>query len=217
MGLTNKHIASLRQDYAMASLLETEVQADALLQFQQWFHEAVESAIDDVNAMTLSTLDDRSRPHSRIVLLKGIDNNRFVFFTNYKSHKGHEIDMNPHVSLVFHWKELQRQVRVEGIARKISEDDSADYFHTRPKESQIGAWASYQSEVLKSREELEARFVSLKETYEEHEVPKPPHWGGYAVEPSLVEFWQGRSNRLHDRLCYYAGEHAAWEIKRLNP
>ncbi|GBL36270.1 pyridoxine/pyridoxamine 5'-phosphate oxidase [Filimonas sp.] len=217
MGLSNQHIAGIRQEYALASLLESDTYADPIQQFQKWFQESVESEIEDVNAMTLSTSDESGRPHARIVLLKGIEQNRFVFFTNYQSHKGKEMEMNPHVSLVFHWKELQRQVRIEGVVSKISEEESSLYFHSRPKDSQISAWASHQSEVLGSREELEVRFNDLKEKYNDIEVPKPPHWGGFAVEPTMIEFWQGRSNRLHDRLCYYAQTNVTWIMKRLNP
>ena len=217
MGSTLKDIASLREDYSLASLLERDAHSNPIEQFKIWFHEAVMAEIEDVNAMTLSTLDENAKPHARIVLLKGIEENQVVFFTNYQSHKGIEISQNPHVSIVFHWKELQRQVRIEGIAAKISDVESTNYFQSRPKESQIGAWASAQSEVLSSREELEARFAKLQETYNDIEVPKPPHWGGYAVKPTLIEFWQGRSSRLHDRLCYTLVQDAHWEMKRLNP
>ncbi len=217
MGSTRKDIASLRQDYSLAFLLETDVHPDPVEQFRLWFHEAVEAEIDDVNAMTLSTSDENAKPHSRIVLLKGLEENQFVFFTNYDSHKGKELSQNPHVSLVFYWKELQRQVRIEGMAEKIRAAESTLYYHSRPKESQIGAWASAQSEVLSGREELEARFKTLQEKYQDTEVPKPPHWGGYTVKPTLIEFWQGRSSRLHDRLCYSLQLGGQWEMKRLNP
>lgn len=210
-------IASIRREFLMATLSESDVNQNPVVQFQQWFQQAMDASIEDANAMTLSTVDEYNAPKSRIVLLKGIEENQFVFFTNYQSHKGQEMAGNPGVALSFYWKELQRQIRIEGTVLKTSEQSAADYFMTRPVESQLGAWASHQSKVLDSRDTLEARFQHLKEKYHNMQVPKPPHWGGYAVTPVYIEFWQGRANRLHDRISYQKQADGLWIIKRLNP
>ena len=209
-------ISAIRQEYLLASLQEEDTFDDPILQFQKWFQEAVDSAIDEVNAMTLATVDASHKPHARIVLLKGVEENQFIFFTNYHSHKGQQIDLNSSATLVFFWKELQRQVRIEGVIEKISEKESTNYFHSRPIESQIGAWASHQSALLEKREDLEARYVALTKKYENEMVPKPPHWGGYALKPTSIEFWQGRASRLHDRI-YYEKQDSSWKKMRLNP
>jgi pyridoxamine 5'-phosphate oxidase len=213
----SKKIAHLRQEYALASLSDADLLSDPIDQFKQWFDEAMKAEIEDVNAMALSTVDAECRPSSRIVLLKGIEQDGFVFFTNYHSYKGRQIEANPNVSLLFHWKELQRQVRIEGVASRISEEESTAYFKSRPRESQLGALASFQSEPLASRKELEDRLASLQERYAASEIPKPPHWGGYVVKPLSIEFWQGRMNRLHDRFCYTCNEDKRWTHVRLNP
>jgi pyridoxamine 5'-phosphate oxidase len=212
----HKNISTIRQDYLLASLQEEDTFDDPILQFHKWFQEAVDSAIDEVNAMTLATVDASHKPHARIVLLKGVEENQFVFFTNYHSHKGHQIDSNANVSLVFFWKELQRQVRIDGVIEKISEKESTDYFHSRPKESQIGAWASHQSQILETRAALENRFAELTKEYSTKAVPKPPHWGGYGLNPTSIEFWQGRASRLHDRILYEIVD-GNWTKVRLNP
>jgi pyridoxamine 5'-phosphate oxidase len=210
-------IASIRQEYLMASLSEHEVDQNPVIQFQQWFQQAVNASIEDVNAMTLSTVNSNHLPKSRIVLLKGVYDQQFIFYTNYQSQKGQQMENNPHVALDFYWKELQRQVRIEGSITKTSEQDSIDYFHTRPTDSQLSAWASQQSELLESREVLEARFSELQQKFGDGVIPKPPHWGGYAVNPTYIEFWQGRANRLHDRICYRKVEGDRWQMFRLNP
>lgn len=212
----NQEINSIRQEYTLASLSEKEVSSDPFLQFEQWFQEAIRADIDDVNAMALSTVDLNQCPHSRMVLLKGLENHHFIFFTNYHSHKGQEILHNPRVSLLFYWKELQRQVRIDGIVSKISEEESLHYFQSRPRESQLGAWASLQSEVLASRADLDNRFQQLSIDYADKDIPKPPHWGGFAVKPNYIEFWQGRASRLHDRLAYTLNKEQ-WQLQRLNP
>ena len=212
----HKNISAIRQDYLLASLQEEDTFDDPILQFHKWFQEAVDSAIDEVNAMTLATVDASHKPHARIVLLKGVEENQFVFFTNYHSHKGQQIGSNANAALVFFWKELQRQVRIDGVIEKISEKESTDYFHSRPKESQIGAWASHQSQILETRAALENRFAELKKENSTKAVPKPPHWGGYTLKPSSIEFWQGRASRLHDRILY-ENVNENWEKMRLNP
>ncbi len=213
----NTEISSIRQEYLMTSLSETDMDQDPVVQFQQWFDQALHASIDDVNAMTLSTADIHGIPSSRIVLLKGIQQGQFVFYTNYQSRKGRELESNPHLSLNFYWKELQRQVRIAGSVSKTSAQDSEEYFASRPLESQLGAWASHQSEILDSRAMLEARFEDLKQKYQDLPVPKPPHWGGYAVDPVYIEFWQGRANRLHDRICYQKQAAGQRLRQRLNP
>lgn len=212
------NIASIREDYLMSSLHENEVDKNPIIQFQQWFEQALQANVHEMNAMILGTIDENNKPHSRVVLLKGIEENSFIFFTNYHSHKAKNIDSNPNISLLFFWHELQRQVRIEGVATKISEQASEIYFASRPRESQIGAWASHQSEKLDNRETLEQRMKELEKQYENKIVPKPPHWGGFSVTPSCIEFWQGRANRLHDRILYYKiNEIGLWNICRLNP
>jgi len=209
-------IADIRKDYKQRSLLEADVKPDAIEQFGIWWNEAVSSQIDEVNAMTLATASLNGVPSARIVLLKGYDHPGFTFFSNYNSHKAKEIADNPFVSLVFFWKELERQVRVEGTIEKISEEDSDIYFQSRPYGSRIGAWASPQSQVIPARELLENNYQELNEQYNNGDVPKPPHWGGYIVKPTLIEFWQGRTSRLHDRLQYTLLNNS-WKIERLAP
>ena len=212
----NKHIADIRTDYKLKSLLESEVSGNPYKQFGQWWDEAIKSNLEEVNAMTLSTASKEGRPSSRIMLLKGYDEKGFVFFTNYLSNKGEQISDNPYVSLLFFWKELQRQVRIEGKIEKLETVDSDEYFYSRPVGSRIGAWASKQSKAIESRETLESDFAKYAKQFEGVDVPRPEHWGGYRVVPDKIEFWQGRSNRLHDRI-EYSLDNAAWRIKRLSP
>lgn len=209
-------LAALRLDYSLASLLEEDTFDSPFLQFQKWFNEAMASEIDDVNAMALATVDADGKPHNRLVLLKGMENEQFIFFTNYESHKGRDLQTNPHVAAAFYWVPLQRQVRIEGRATKISFEASEAYFHQRPRSSQLGAWASHQSAVSAHRGELEERYAALEKQYENQIIPCPPHWGGYAIEPSYIEFWQGRSSRMHDRIAYTL-RNGAWVKERLNP
>jgi pyridoxamine 5'-phosphate oxidase len=208
-------IADIRKDYQLKSLTEAEVAKHPFAQFSMWWNEAVGSAIDEVNAMALSTVSAEGRPSSRIVLLKGFDEQGFVFFTNYNSEKGKQIEQQQFVSLLFFWKELERQVRIEGIATKVAADESDAYFNCRPVGSRLGAWASPQSQKITNRSVLEQALESVKAKYVEL-IPRPPHWGGYRVTPSRIEFWQGRSSRLHDRILYEQVE-GNWQISRLAP
>lgn len=209
-------IAEIRRDYKMQSLLESDVNADPFTQFGHWWNEAINSKIDEVNAMTLATCTNDGVPSARIVLLKGYTEEGFMFFTNYNSHKGHEIEQNPRVSLVFFWKELERQIRVAGAAEKISEAESSAYFLSRPDKSKIGAWASPQSETIAGRQWIEDSYLKYAEQFKDNEMTRPPHWGGYIVKPAKMEFWQGRRSRLHDRI-QYTKQQEGWNIERLAP
>ena len=209
-------ISSIRKDYQLQSLSESDVKQDPIGQFGKWWDEAIASSIDEVNAMTLSTVTAEGKPSARIVLLKGFDERGFVFFTNYESNKGAQLTANPFASLVFFWKELERQVRIEGICEKVSEQESDDYFHSRPIGSQLGACASPQSRVIESRRVIENNLEKLQDQYRDMEIPRPGHWGGYRVVPQAIEFWQGRSSRLHDRIKY-TKENQSWKIVRLAP
>ena len=211
-----KDIASIRRDYQMASLDEAASAAHPMDQFTHWWEDATTSNIDEVNAFVLSTVDANRAPASRVVLLKGYTPEGFIFFTNYDSDKGKEIAANPNVAMNFFWKELERQVRITGTIKKISAEESAEYFHSRPLGSQVGAWSSPQSQVIPNRAFLEKSFEENTEKYKEGIVPLPPHWGGYIVHPTQVEFWQGRSSRLHDRIRYSFENHQ-WSKVRLAP
>ena len=211
------NIADIRKDYSKKMLQETDVHADAIEQFKTWWSEAVDSAIDEVNAMTLATASAQGKPSARVVLLKGFNESGFIFFTNYHSQKASEIEENPRVSLVFFWKELERQVRIDGTIKKITAEDSDEYFYSRPVESRIGAWASPQSKVIASRKVIEENVLELEKSFAGKTIDRPPHWGGYIIKPAVIEFWQGRSSRLHDRLQYNLNEMGQWEIKRLAP
>lgn len=213
----SKNIASIRTDYTLKTLDESEVLNSPIDFFSKWFSEAVNAEVDDVNAMTLCTVGADMQAHGRIVLLKGVSDNQFVFYTNYNSHKGVELSENPKASLVFYWKELQRQVRIEGTVAKISSAESDEYFLSRPIESQIGAWASDQSQIIANRQELELKFEQFKQKYSTEPLSRPPHWGGFSLNPNKIEFWQGRASRLHDRILYTKQETNSWIIERLNP
>ena len=208
-------LADLRRDYARESLTESDVDRDPIAQFEKWFEEALHAGMIEPNAMTLATSSSDGHPSARVVLLKGADARGFVFFTDYRSRKGAELEENPHVSLCFWWDALQRQVRITGTVAKVSREESEAYFKTRPRGSRIGAWASRQSSALPSRELLEKEVERLDKSYPE-DVPLPPHWGGYRVTPESIEFWQGRLSRLHDRIVYRRQD-AKWTISRLSP
>lgn len=212
----NDAIADIRKDYKMKSLLEADVKSNPTEQFSDWWNEAVSSQIEEVNAMTLATATTDGIPSARIVLLKGFSEEGFKFYTNYDSHKGAELAQNSRAALVFFWKELERQVRVEGAVEKVSEEDSEAYFKTRPEASKIGAWASPQSATIDGRNIIEENMLKYKEKFGEENIPKPPHWGGYIVKPVKIEFWQGRRSRLHDRIQYTL-QSANWKIERIAP
>jgi len=214
--MTTLDLAALRRDYALATLDERDVEADPIRQFERWFADAAAARVPEPNAMTLSTATRDGVPSARIVLLKGVDANGFAFYTDYRSRKGAELAENPLAALTFLWKEIERQVRITGSVSRVSTHESDAYFRTRPLGSRLGAWASHQSAVLASREELEARVQDVIGRFPDGDVPLPPHWGGFRVAPDEIELWQGRPDRLHDRLLYRRGERG-WEISRLSP
>ena len=212
----NRDIANIRYDYTLKGLSEEDLASDPISQFSRWFDEVLASGLTEPNAMLLSTVSG-SRPSGRIVLLKDLDTSGFVFFTNYNSKKGQEMEANPQVALTFFWKELERQVRIEGIVEKVATEESDSYFASRPRGSQLGAWVSNQSHVIEGRHYLENQLSYFEAAFEGKAVPKPGHWGGYRVIPDYVEFWQGRPSRLHDRLVYQKTEENNWKIERLAP
>lgn len=211
------NIAAIRKDYQLQQLDEAHAATDAISQFNNWWQDAIKSNIEDVNACTLATASSNAKPSARIVLLKGFDQNGFVFFTNYQSHKGRELDENPQACMVFYWKELERQIRIEGLVQKVAATESDDYFLSRPTGSQLGAWASPQSIVITNRQQIEENVKKYEAEFENKPVTRPEHWGGYLLQPQLLEFWQGRSNRLHDRLQYNLQANGDWQICRLAP
>lgn len=210
-------IADIRRDYSHKSLSEKDVNANAILQFETWWNEALNSKIDEPNAMTLATASIDGLPSARIVLLKEFSETGFIFFTNYESYKAQQLAENPKACLVFFWKELERQVRITGLIQKINGQQSDAYFNSRPESSRIGAWASPQSRVIESRYWLDEKFNELVKQMEGTEIKRPPHWGGYLVKPVVIEFWQGRPSRLHDRIQYTLDESGSWKIERLAP
>jgi pyridoxamine 5'-phosphate oxidase len=210
-------IAALRHDYVAHGLRRADLDTDPIKQFAKWFGEAAAAEIRDVNAMNLATVGADGMPDARIVLLKAISDRGLVFFTNYTSAKARQIEANPKVALTFFWAQLERQIRVRGTAEKTSREESAEYFRSRPLGSRLGAWASEQSEVIASRAALEARLAEVTARYPDSEIPLPEHWGGYRVKPTTIEFWQGRTNRLHDRFRYSRQDDGNWLIERLSP
>jgi pyridoxamine 5'-phosphate oxidase len=217
MSIDKTTIENLRQEYKAKSLTEKEVSKNPITQFEKWFKEAMLSDLLEPNIMTLATASPDGKPSARMVLLKGFDQKGFIFYSNYLSRKGKELAKNPHASLVFYWHELERQVRIEGTIEKLGKEESERYFHSRPKDSQIGALVSPQSQEIASRKELEEKWLELEEKYQNKEVPKPSFWGGYILRPQLIEFWQGRPGRLHDRLLFKRVDKATWKLVRLAP
>jgi len=216
MQVTNEFLQNLRQDYKSATLDEADVDNNPITQFKKWFDHAVEAQVYEPNVMTLATADKSGRPDARIVLLKGVDEDGFRFFTNYLSAKGKELKRNPYAALVFFWPDLERQVRIEGTVEKLDKETSEEYFVTRPVASQIGAVASPQSQVIPNRQFLKEKFEELKSKSKDKSIAKPAHWGGYIVKPTRIEFWQGRRSRLHDRINFELVK-GSWIKTRLAP
>ena len=210
-------IAAIRRDYSQRQLMEDNIAQDPFKQFGKWWKEAVEAKIDEVNAMTLATASADGFPSARTVLLKDFNEKGFSFFTNYASFKGKQLEENPKACLVFFWKELERQVRITGLVEKTSEQESDNYFRTRPEASRIGTWVSPQSQAIESRRWLDEKFNEMVKQLEGTDIKRPSHWGGYVVKPVIVEFWQGRPGRLHDRIQYTLSEDGSWKIERLAP
>lgn len=213
----NNDIAGIRKTYSSATLTEADMAADPISQFDKWWKEAVKAELLEVNAMTLATSSVDGFPSARIVLLKDFNTSGFAFFTNYESFKGRQLEENPRACLVFFWKELERQVRITGIVQKTSGQESEEYFHSRPKGSQAGAAVSPQSRVIESRHWLEEKYRAFEQAHHDESIARPGYWGGYRVAPIVVEFWQGRPSRLHDRLQYTLLESGNWELERLAP
>ena len=210
-------IADIRKNYSKKKLSEIKANPDPMKQFAKWWKQAIKSNLEEANAMTLATASLDGLPSARIVLLKDFNEKGFIFFTNYSSFKGQQLTENPKACLLFFWKELERQVRITGLVEKISDEASNEYFHSRPMDSQLGAIASPQSQVIESREWLDEKFKQLKNKKEDSNIQRPSNWGGYIVKPVIIEFWQGRPNRLHDRLQYTLQENAEWKMERLAP
>lgn len=215
--MTKEQIAAIRKDYTLHALNEADVNPSPFDQFKTWWHDAEQAQLLEVNAMTLATTDDSGMVDARIVLLKGFDEDGFVFFTNYNSTKSKQLEGHSQCCLLFFWKELERQVRINGVAEKISAAESITYFNSRPDGSKIGAWASPQSMVVAGASWLKETYEFYAERFKHGEIPKPPHWGGYRVKPTRIEFWQGRPSRMHDRILFSSIDSGGWQIERLAP
>jgi pyridoxamine 5'-phosphate oxidase len=212
-------IADIRREYTLGGLRRADLDANPIAQFQKWFEQATKALAQkeiDVNAATLATADKNGKPSARIILLKGLDERGFIFFTNYDSRKGREIAENPKASLVFYWQQLERQICIAGSIKKISREESEKYFKSRPRGSQLAAWASNQSDVVADRAALKAKWSEMEKKFP-NDVPLPPNWGGYVLKPERIEFWQGRASRLHDRFCYTRQKNNFWKLERLAP
>ena len=210
-------LASLRREYETQGLRRGDLHPDPIEQFSTWFSTAVSSALPDANAISLATATPEGKPSVRVVLLKGFDQRGFVFFTNYRSSKGRELQANPQAAFAIYWVQLERQIRVAGRVEKTTREESLAYFHSRPRGSQLGAWVSQQSEVIDARRILEARLAEMTERFAGGEIELPAHWGGYRIVPNEMEFWQGRANRLHDRFRYTRQDDRPWQLDRLAP
>ncbi len=213
----NSFLGSVRKEFAKSDLNESSISRDPFLQFDEWLKASFEQGNDYANAMVLSTADDSGFPDARVMLLRNISYGGFTFYTNYESHKGQQLSHNPKASLLFFWPAMERQVRIRGTVTKLPESESDAYFASRPFESRVGAWVSLQSKTIASRDEMDAAFLTTKQKYENGEVPRPPHWGGYVLKPVEFEFWQGRTNRLHDRIRYIQHGSVEWITERLMP
>jgi pyridoxamine 5'-phosphate oxidase len=212
-------IADFRREYTLAGLRRADLDADPVAQFQKWFGQATKVLAQkeiDVNAATLATADKNGKPSARTILLKGLDERGFIFFTNYGSRKGRELAENPNASLVFHWQQLERQICIAGPVKKNSREESENYFKSRPRGSQLAAWASNQSDVVANRAAIETKWSEMEKKFPA-EIPLPPNWGGYVLKPERIEFWQGRASRLHDRFCYTRKKNNSWKLERLAP
>ena len=209
-------LTTLRQDYLNAELTESDVNPNPLVQFASWFKQAQDAQVPEPNAMTLATVDAHNQPSARIVLIKEARQDGFVWFTNYNSRKGHDLQEQPKASLLFFWQQLERQVRVEGVVSRVDDAESDAYYHSRPTNSKLGAWSSPQSEVIADRSVIEADMQRYTAEFG-NQPPRPPHWGGYILKPTYFEFWQGRASRLHDRIAYQLSEDGNWQIVRLAP
>jgi pyridoxamine 5'-phosphate oxidase len=212
-----KKIADIRKDYMLKEFTESDAASNAIQQFTAWWNDAVSSEIDEVNALTLATATSSGRPSARIVLLKGYDEKGFVFFTNYNSAKGQQLAANPQACMIFFWKELERQVKIEGPITKLSDAENDEYYFSRPIGSQLGAWASPQSSVIENRQVIEANVKKYEAQFQTTAITRPTHWGGFRLQPQLLEFWQGRPSRLHDRLQYTLQPDGSWKLERLAP
>lgn len=212
-----KNISELRKEYSRATLDISNILPDPIKQFEKWFNEALKAGVSEPNAMHLATVNTEGKPSSRIVLLKGIEDNKLVFYTNYQSRKGRELENNPACAVTFFWPDIERQVRFEGVATRVTQEMSDTYFQSRPRGSQVGAWSSPQSSIINDRVILEERVQQIEKRFGTSKVlPRPHQWGGYAIDPLLIEFWQGRANRLHDRIEFVKSD-GAWKIHRLAP
>lgn len=213
----SQSLAELRHEYSLGALTKAKVDSDPIRQFQRWLDEAINAQLPEPNALTLATADRTGRPFARVVLLKDCNTDGFAFYTNYRSDKGQQLAENPHAALVFVWLELERQVRVEGMVSKVLPAESEIYFRSRPRESRLGALASRQSQVVANRQVLEERYQQLADQYPDDNIPMPNQWGGYRLKPEMIEFWQGRHGRMHDRLRYRLQKEGEWLLERLEP
>lgn len=206
----------MRKEYAAGNLNEDEMSVDPIQEFELWMDAAIKAGLSEPNAMTLATATADGKPSVRVVLLKEFNNDGFIFFTNYNSRKGKELRVNPFAAVLFDWHDIERQVRIEGMAEKLPEEESDEYFNSRPESAKIGAWASPQSRIIKNRDELEKLQEEIEDQFDEMQVHRPGHWGGFLIRPVVIEFWQGRANRMHDRIVYYKTEEG-WSMHRLAP